>query len=65
VRDSVVDNNERENKRITGVAWIHSGHSVTVTIPKRLAEKHGLSEPCTVVFEDREDGILIKKLELN
>ena len=65
MRDSSVLGEERENKRITGVTWIHASHSVTVTIPKRLAEKHGLSEPCTVVFEDRPDGILIKKLELD
>ena len=57
---------EKENKRITGMTWLQSGCSVTVTLPKYLAEKYGLDEPCTVIFEDREEegGILIRKLTI-
>lgn len=54
-----------KNKRITGMVWFSSSYSVTVTLPKKLAEKHGLNKPCTVIFEDRPDGILIKKLDLD
>jgi hypothetical protein len=54
---------EQKNPRKTGKTWINSNYSVTVTLPKALAEKHGLVEPCTVVFEDSPRGILIRRLE--
>lgn len=57
---------EKENRRITGMTWLQAGCSVTVTLPKYLAAKYGLDEPCTVIFEDQPEkgGILIRKLIL-
>ena len=58
------DNNNNDNiEPRTGRTWLSAGFSVTVTLPKNLAEKHGLTEPCTVVFEDNEKGILIRRLK--
>lgn len=53
------------NKRVVGRTWLaSSSYSVILTVPKHLAEKHGLTEPCHIIFEDLDEGILIRKLEL-
>ena len=38
--------------------------SATLIIPIDLARKYQLNEPSHVVLEERDEGILIKKLEL-
>jgi hypothetical protein len=38
--------------------------SATLIIPIETARKYGLHEPVNVIVEEREDGILIKKLEI-
>jgi hypothetical protein len=66
MREDEDENEEQQNKknpRITGRTWINASYSVTVILPRELAQKHGLIEPCTVVFEDSPRGILIRRLE--
>lgn len=63
------DNNDNKSKiirvgRITGRSWLTSSCSITLTLPKHLAEKHGLVKPCTILFEDNEKGILIRRLKV-
>lgn len=60
------ENNEgrpqsQQNPRLTGKSWISASASVTITLPKHLAEKHNLTEPCTIIFEDSERGIVIRR----
>jgi hypothetical protein len=45
--------------------WISSGKACTMIIAKELAIKHGLTEPSNVILEDRPDGILIRKLNID
>ena len=45
--------------------WIASKKAVTMIIAKELAEKHGLTEPSNVILEDRPDGILIRKVNVD
>ncbi len=44
--------------------WISGPSSVTLVIPKSIAEKHHLNTPSHVVIKSLDDGILIKKLEV-
>jgi hypothetical protein len=44
--------------------WIASGFSSEMVIPKKLAKKYDMDEPCTVVLEEKENGILIRRLDL-
>ena len=57
------EDNADDSRRITGRSWLAGSSSVTVTLPKHLAEKHNIVEPCTVVFEDHPKGILIRRLK--
>ena len=36
--------------------------SSTLIIPIEIARKYGIDQPSNVIVEEREDGILIKKL---
>lgn len=38
--------------------------SATIIIPIDTARKYGLDKPANVIVEEREDGILIKKVEI-
>jgi hypothetical protein len=38
--------------------------SATLVIPIDTARKYGLERPANVVVEERDDGILIRKLEI-
>ena len=57
----------RENKRLTKIqhTWISSGKACTMIIGKELAVKHGLTQPSNVILEDRPEGILIRKLNVD
>jgi bifunctional DNA-binding transcriptional regulator/antitoxin component of YhaV-PrlF toxin-antitoxin module len=39
--------------------------SATLIIPIEIARRHGLDEPSHVIVEERPDGILIRRLELD
>lgn len=42
----------------------NSNNSIVLTIPLRISKHHGLQEPCHVILESTEEGILVKKLNL-
>jgi hypothetical protein len=52
-----------ELKRISQT-FLSDKLSCTVIIPIDLARKHGLEKPANIIFEDSEDGILIKKVQV-
>jgi hypothetical protein len=52
-----------ELKRITHT-FLSGRLSATLIIPISIALKYGLDKPANVVVEERDDGILIKKLEI-
>jgi hypothetical protein len=39
-------------------------HSIVVTIPKSLLSRYGLSDPTHMILLPRDDGILMRKLEV-
>jgi hypothetical protein len=58
-----VKKNEIDQKEITRT-WLAGQKSCTLIIPKDFAKEYGLDRPAHVVLEKKEDGILIKKLEV-
>jgi hypothetical protein len=38
--------------------------SATLIIPIEIARRHGLEKPAHVIVEEKDDGILIRKLEV-
>jgi hypothetical protein len=54
-----------ENQKKIGSIFISNGISSTVIIPIDLARKYAIDRPSHVTIEDTQDGILIKKLEVN
>jgi hypothetical protein len=38
--------------------------SATLIIPIEIARKHGLEKPSHVIVEEKEEGILIRKLKI-
>ena len=39
-------------------------HSIVVTIPKPLLKRYGLTEPTHLILLPRENGILMRRLEV-
>lgn len=52
-----------ELKKITHT-FLSGRLSATLIIPIETARKYGLDKPTNVVVEEKEEGILIKRLEL-
>jgi hypothetical protein len=50
-------------KKITST-FLSGRLSATIIIPIDLARKHGLNTPSDVVVEDTENGILIRKIDM-
>ena len=50
---------KRTNKEILGMSTIT--YKYQVTIPKRVREKHGLSEGGTIVFVEEDDRVYLAK----
>jgi len=44
--------------------WITGKSSCTLVIPKDFAKEYGLDIPSHIIIEKRDDGMLIKKLDL-
>jgi hypothetical protein len=44
--------------------WLANGISSTMVIPKKLAERYEMDKPCAIVLEEKEEGILIRRLLL-
>lgn len=55
---------ELNTRRFYRKTWIQSKCTCIVTIPKPLAEKYGLQEPCYVAIEDDDGCIKITKIPL-
>lgn len=59
----VIENNKDGTREVTKI-FLSGRISSTLIIPIEIARRHGLEKPSHVVVEEREEGILIKKLEL-
>jgi hypothetical protein len=57
-------NNKKNHAPWIASIWIASGFSSEMVIPKKLAQKYRMDEPCSVVLEEKEDGIFIRRLDL-
>lgn len=53
-----------EFKRISHT-FLSGRLSATLIIPIDIARKYGMERPTNVVVEERDDGILIKKVEIS
>jgi len=51
------------NKQIVRT-WLTGKSSCTLVIPKEFAKEYGLDEPSHVIVEKLDEGLLIKKLNL-
>jgi hypothetical protein len=51
------------NKKIA-TTFLSGKISSTLIIPIEIARKYGLDEPSNVIVEEKENGILIRKLEI-
>jgi hypothetical protein len=49
------------NKKVTHT-FLSGRLSSTLIIPIEIARKYGIDQPSNVIVEEREDGILIRKL---
>lgn len=54
--------NRDNRKSFVAKLWIAGSCSSTIIIPKQLAEKYHLCEPCHVSFEPQKEGILMRKI---
>jgi len=52
------------NKEISKI-WRTGKTSCTIVIPKRFAEQLGIDKPSHVLIERVQDGLLVKKLEVD
>ena len=60
------DNKEKQTttKKEIIKTWLTGNRSCTLIVPIELARACRMDEPCHVVVERLEDGILIRKLEV-
>jgi bifunctional DNA-binding transcriptional regulator/antitoxin component of YhaV-PrlF toxin-antitoxin module len=58
-----IGNTKSDTKEVTKI-FLSGRLSATLIIPIEMARRHGLEKPSHVVVEERQDGILIKKLDL-
>jgi hypothetical protein len=54
---------QSETKQVKKI-FLTNRISATLIIPIELARKHGLNEASHVIVEERDEGILIRKLEI-
>lgn len=54
--------NRENRKTFVAKLWVAGSCSSTIIIPKPLAEKYHLNEPCHVQFEPQKEGILLRKI---
>jgi hypothetical protein len=53
--------NQYKRERVTHT-FLSGKLSSTLIIPIEIARKYGIDQPSNVIVEEREDGILIRKL---
>lgn len=54
---------QTRSKEISKI-WLHNNISASLIIPVEIARKHNLTKGNHVVVEDTDEGILIRKLDL-
>jgi antidote-toxin recognition MazE-like antitoxin len=52
-----------KKKKITST-FLSGRLSATIVIPIDIARRHGLNQPSEVIVEETDNGILIRKLDL-
>jgi hypothetical protein len=52
-----------KNREITKI-WLHNNVSASLNIPIEIARKHNFTKGNHVIVEDTDQGILIRKLNL-
>jgi hypothetical protein len=57
--------NHLENRKKIAPIFLSNGLSSTVIIPIELARKYAIDRPSYVTIEGTQNGILIKRLEVN
>ncbi|MGI0044888.1 MAG: hypothetical protein ACRD47_14375 [Nitrososphaeraceae archaeon] len=50
--------------KIIGRTFLTGKISATLIIPIEIARRHGLNEPSNIIIEDTDQGILVKRLEI-
>jgi hypothetical protein len=61
---NIINENINNNKNEIVKTWITGKKSVTLIIERKLAEEYDLIEPQYVLLERKDEGILIRKLEV-
>jgi hypothetical protein len=59
----IINKSNKINNEIVKT-WISGKKSVTLILERKLAEEYDLIDPQYVVLERKENGILIRKLEV-
>lgn len=54
----------KTNREVTKI-WLHNNVSASLIIPVEIARKHNLTKGNHVVVEDTDEGILIRKLDID
>jgi hypothetical protein len=54
----------KTNREVTKI-WLHNNVSASLIIPVEIARKHNLTKGNHVVVEDTDQGILIRKLDID
>ena len=54
---------QTKGKEISKI-WLHNNISASLIIPVEIARKHNLTKGNHVIVEDTDEGILIRKLDL-
>lgn len=56
--------NAPETKKIIREIYLSGNRANTFTIPIKMAKSKGLEAPTSVIVEEMDDGIFIRKLEV-
>lgn len=56
--------NNFKKREITKI-YKTGSNSSTIVIPKQIAKQSGLDESCHVIIESTQNGIMIKKIDLD
>jgi hypothetical protein len=60
---AISKNQQMFEKKVAPI-FLSNGISSTLIIPIEMARRYHLDRPCHVVLEEKEDGIFIKRLDL-
>jgi hypothetical protein len=63
----ILDKKVKDNdlsKAITKTWNSGLGGSCTMIIPRKISKRHGLDKPSYIVIEERNEGIMIKKIDV-